>query len=406
MKFKSLLFAITAIIFLGQSANAWELYQVLNDASGGHAERIHAVSFLPKKGLFITGSADKTVKVWALEQHIDGGHKTWTCVQTLNQACDGHTDEVCSLAVSPDETMIATGSRDTTVKIWEYRYNEQTDRQELVCVQMLQRHTGSVNCLKFSPNGQQLVTGSCNDKTVKFWEIKLNNDTNQHQWTFAQGINNADPQSLSFSPDNLQFAIGTSGSRIYILKPVYNNELGCDQWMSSQVLSNHNMKITAVSFSESGQQLVTASVDNTVNVWHYNQGTTWNFMQTIRYHNTDVQSAVFVENDKKIMTSSRDGDVAFFEPTVDKYNATRWTISESLNCNDTQLKSALFLPDYETIITISDDGCARVFIPGLPVKCIKATKTFLQIKEHESPVPPKSKKSLLTKFKRSKKKDK
>jgi WD40 repeat protein len=53
-----------------------------------------------------SGSVDTTIKIWDTIKGIE--------IKTLN----GHTDLVRSLAVLPDESL-ASGSADTKIKIWD-----------------------------------------------------------------------------------------------------------------------------------------------------------------------------------------------------------------------------------------------------------------------------------------------
>ncbi|MEO6863790.1 MAG: hypothetical protein ABI180_19975 [Microcoleus sp.] len=66
-----------------------------------------------------------------------------TPINTLS----GHSDAVVSVAISPDRSIVASGSRDGTVKLW----NLQTG----VCLRSL----FGCNPVAFSPDGQTLVTG-------------------------------------------------------------------------------------------------------------------------------------------------------------------------------------------------------------------------------------------------------
>jgi hypothetical protein len=75
-------------------------------AIGGHGDFVLKVIAHPKQPLLISGSADKTVRVW----NADNG----AAVKTLS----GLTDQVFALALSPDGTQVAAGSYNGEVAVW------------------------------------------------------------------------------------------------------------------------------------------------------------------------------------------------------------------------------------------------------------------------------------------------
>ncbi|KXX78527.1 Vegetative incompatibility protein HET-E-1 [Madurella mycetomatis] len=105
----------------------------------GHSDWVRSVAFSPDSRLIASGSADKTIKIWDTA--------TGRCTQTL----EGHSDWVSSVAFSPDSRLIASGSDDKTVKIWDTA----TGR----CTQTLNTDRRTYN-ISFNPIGLHIQTNS------------------------------------------------------------------------------------------------------------------------------------------------------------------------------------------------------------------------------------------------------
>lgn len=84
----------------------------------GHKDCVGSVAVSPDGKYIISGSYDKTVKVWEFE--------TGKLVRTL----EGHKDPVSSVAISSDGEYIISGSRDETVKVWWSEYKIKRDLQK------------------------------------------------------------------------------------------------------------------------------------------------------------------------------------------------------------------------------------------------------------------------------------
>lgn len=80
----------------------------------------------------------------------------------LMRQLEGHTGGVECVAFSPDGTLLASGSADTSVRLWRVADGEP--------LHTLEGHTASVLCLAFSPDGALLASGSA-DTTVQLWRV-------------------------------------------------------------------------------------------------------------------------------------------------------------------------------------------------------------------------------------------
>ena len=76
---------------------------------------------------------------------------------------EGHNNDVNSVAFNPNGTLLASGSRDNTIKLW----NLETKTE----IATLEGHNGSVNSVAFNPNKAKLISGS-DDGTIKLWNLE------------------------------------------------------------------------------------------------------------------------------------------------------------------------------------------------------------------------------------------
>jgi WD40 repeat protein len=75
----------------------------------------------------------------------------------------GHTDAINSVAFSPDGNQIVSGSSDQSVWVWDAKTGEQ--------LRELQGHTMAIRSVAFSPDGNQIVSGS-HDQSMQVWDAK------------------------------------------------------------------------------------------------------------------------------------------------------------------------------------------------------------------------------------------
>ena len=155
-----------------------------------------------------------------------------------------HTGSIESVAFSPDGQRIATASWDNTARIWDAK-----NGQEL---QTLKGHTGTVYGVAFSLDGQRIATASA-DYTARIWDAKSGQELQTlkgHNWPI---------NSVAFSPDGQRIATASWDNTARIWDAKNGQEL--------QTLKGHTDSVMSVAFSPYGLAIVSGSKDTTARVW-------------------------------------------------------------------------------------------------------------------------------------------
>ncbi len=156
---------------------------------------------------------------------------------------------VLAVAFSPDGTRLASGSTDTTVRLW----NTTGDRDSMI----LQKHTGATNVLAFSPDGKTLASGST-DKTVQLWDTTHGEPIA----TLTGHINGI--AALAFSPDGRTLVSGSTDGAIRFWDIETETPL-------ENLITGHTQSIKAATFFQnSGQNsstLVSAAFNGEITFW-------------------------------------------------------------------------------------------------------------------------------------------
>lgn len=173
----------------------------------------------------------------------------------------GHEGDVYCVAISPDNTKLATGSFDKTVRLWDLATGK--------AIAVYRGHEGKVMAVAFSPDGTKLASGG-QDKTVRVWTVVTE---------AAEGDKVADGPAaeqtlkehpshllgLAFSPNGKTIAAATGAKTVHLWN--------VDDGKETRKIEAHEGSVYVVAFSPDGQKLATGGLDKAVKLWNVADGT-------------------------------------------------------------------------------------------------------------------------------------
>jgi len=292
-----------------------------------HQDSVNSVSFSPDGKMIASGSDDNTVKLWDV---VTGRE-----LRTFSR----HQSGVNSVSFSPDGKMIASGSNDNTVKLWDVV----TGRE----LRTFSRHQFSVSLVSFSPNGKIIASGSA--EVMKLWDVA----TGREFRTFTGhqlGVN-----SVSFSPDGKIIASGSADKTVKLWDVATGREL--------RTFTGHQQGVTA-NFSPDGRTIASSSGDGTVKLWDVATGRELRTITKLNAH-----SVSFSPDSRTIASGNRDDTVRLWDVATGRELRT-------FTGHQSDINSVSFSPDGRTIASGSFDKTVKLWD-------IKTGKALLTLTGHQ-----------------------
>uniref|UniRef100_A0AAY4A8T0 Pleiotropic regulator 1 n=1 Tax=Denticeps clupeoides TaxID=299321 RepID=A0AAY4A8T0_9TELE len=297
----------------------WKLYRVIS----GHLGWVRCIAVEPGNQWFVTGSADRTIKIWdlasgRLKLSLTGHISTvrgvavstrspylFSCGEDKQVKCwdleynkvirhyHGHLSAVYDLDLHPTIDVLVTCSRDSTARVWDIRTKAN--------VHTLSGHTNTVATVKCQSSEPQIITGS-HDTSIRLWDLiagKTRATLTNHkksvralvlhprQYTFASG-----------SPDNIKQWKFPEGNFI-------------------QNLSGHNAIINTLAVNSDGV-LVSGADNGTIHMWDWRTG--YNFQRihaAVQPGSLDSESGIFDctfdHSESRLITAEADKTIKVYK---------------------------------------------------------------------------------------------
>lgn len=220
----------------------------------------------------------------------------------------GHRNIVYSVAYSRDGKVLASGSWDNTVGLWDAVTGEKLDT--------LPGDSGSVFSVAFSPDNKMLASSSW-DGRVKLWDVSqaLEIANSGSVYSLVTGAELISPSrqyspvySVAFSTDSKKLASGTWDGTVKLWDTATGAEL--------ITLSGHSDNVHSVAFSPDDKMLASGSWDGTVKLWNVDTGSE---LATFAEELGPVYSVAFSPDGKLLASGGWDGTIRIWDMITGDY---------------------------------------------------------------------------------------
>ncbi|MDJ0736154.1 MAG: serine/threonine-protein kinase [Nostocaceae cyanobacterium] len=298
------------------AVNTWQCLHTLK----GHTSMVHTVTISPKGNILASGSSDNTIKLWNVN--------TGKLLRKLGGWFAGHSSMVYDLAFSPNGEIIASASWDETIKLWQVSSGKE--------IRTFKGHTNSVNSIAFNLNGQILASGSA-DCTLKLWLVSSGREISNF-YGHSDSI-----LSVKFSPIGEIIATGSADYTIKLWQIKTAGEI-C-------TLMGHSFFVNTVAFSPNGQIIASGSSDRTIKLW---QVSTRTEICTFTGHTEPISSVVFSPDGEFLASASWDKTIKVWHISTGREIAT-------LRGHSNYVRTIAFSPDGKILASGSDDDTIKIW---------------------------------------------
>lgn len=292
----------------------------------GHEGVVFAAQLSNDGKLIASGSADKTIKIW---DAITGEEK-----RTLH----GHASYIRCVNFNKDNKQVVSGSGNS-IKVWDVLTGQE--------LRTLGGHTDNVSAVSFSNNGKQILSSS-SDGTIRIWDaesgreirtitghkgavtgstfgmddkriVSVGQDGTIRVWDAETGSELLKIRALPRSK-HIHVSIASDGKRIVCGSRDNTIKVwNAETGQEQLTLHGHKGRVTGVALSSDGKRIASTSYDMTVKLW---DATTGREILTIRGHKSGARGVSLSHDGQRIISAGSYGTVKIWDTNVDHEKLT------------------------------------------------------------------------------------
>src|SRR5438309_131809 len=252
--------------------------------------------------------------------------------QTLHRVWQAHTDIATTLAFSPDERLLASGSTDGSLKLWDV---------ESGAVLWSGEHTSTTSWLAFAPDGGLLASGGF-DATVRLWDPQLG--------TLLEALPHPGPvYRLAWSRDGHLLATGDGAGTLRLREIGPSRPATC-----VESLVGHSSWMWGLAFAPDESLLASASWDGSVKLWELGEAGNLRLRQRRLGHTQQVQALAWSPDGGTLASGS-------WDHTIRLWDAKQGLARVVLQGHRAAVHGLAFTPDSRHLLSGSDDGTLRLW---------------------------------------------